>query len=119
MLDGGAGSNFLTGGSGTDTFFLDSRGTATTWSTIVNFHAGDIATVFGFHPGLSSSTVSASDGASGFTGYTIHAETAGAGTGVNASLTFAGIDASTAAQHFVTTTGTLGGNVDYLLIQYI
>jgi hypothetical protein len=37
---------------------------------------------------------------------------------VNASLTFAGISQATADQDFVYTTGTLAGNVDYLLIQY-
>jgi serralysin len=47
-LDGGTGSNFLTGGSGTDTFFVDNRGvSADTWSTIVNFHNGDATTIWG------------------------------------------------------------------------
>ena len=39
---------FLTGGTGADTFFLDDRSpVADVFSTIVNFHAGDNATVFG------------------------------------------------------------------------
>jgi Ca2+-binding RTX toxin-like protein len=47
-MDGGTGSNFLTGGSGTDTFFIDDRGpTVDIWSTVNNFHAGDAATIWG------------------------------------------------------------------------
>ena len=51
MLDGGGGSNFLTGAadpSSVDQFFVDGCGNAVTWSTIVNFHPGDSATIFGF-----------------------------------------------------------------------
>ncbi|HYZ61516.1 MAG TPA: hypothetical protein VE650_03615, partial [Acetobacteraceae bacterium] len=123
VLDGGAGSNFLMGGDGSDggrdTFFVDARDpSAVTWSTIVNFHQGDQATIFGFHPGLSTRPLTASDGIAGFTGVTIHSEINGAGTGVQASMTFAGIDQATAEQHFIFTTGTLAGNLDYLLIQY-
>jgi len=48
VLDGSTGSNFLTGGSGFDTFYLDDRGaTSAIWSTIVGFHAGDNVTVWG------------------------------------------------------------------------
>ena len=123
VLDGGGGSNFLIGGTGADggadTFFVDSRGGVETWSTIVNFHLGDYATVFGFHAGLSTRGVVASDGAAGYTGYTIHSEIDGAGTGIKGSMTFAGVDQATAAAHFEFTTGTLAGNIDYLLIHYV
>jgi hypothetical protein len=34
-------------------------------------------------------------------------------------MTFAAIDQVTADAHFVYTTGTLPGNIDYLLIQYV
>jgi len=48
ILDGSTGSNFLVGGSGLDTFFLDDRNlTADVYSTVVNFHAGDNVTIFG------------------------------------------------------------------------
>ena len=48
VLDGGTGSNFLTGGTGTDNFYLDDRNpNSNIFSTIVNFHSGDNATVFG------------------------------------------------------------------------
>ena len=123
VLDGGGGSNFLIGSSGadggSDTFFVDARGGVETWSTIVNFHLGDYATIFGFHPGLSTTSLTNSDGATGFTGVTIHSEINGAGAGILASMTFTGIDRATANAHFEYTTGTLPGNTDYLLIHYI
>ena len=122
VLDGGGGSNFLVGGTGNDTFFVDGRGNAVTWSTIVNFHEGDQATIFGFHAGQSTLPFTASDGVAGYTGVTIHSELNGAGTGVNASMTFAGIDQATLDAHFTFTTGTLQAGtadpIDYLLIQY-
>ena len=66
MLDGGDGSNFLTGGklgSGTDTFFLDARNaSANIWSTVSNFHAGDAVTLFGFTPTNSRSSDSTTRG---------------------------------------------------------
>ena len=50
VLDGGSGSNFLTGGTGFDTFFLDYRNpTVDLFSTIVNFHSGDNLTIFGIN----------------------------------------------------------------------
>ena len=85
VLDGGTGSNFLTGGSGTDTFFVDDRSaTADIWSTVNNFHAGDAVTIWGITP--SDFTLSWADGqgASGYTGLTLHATAAGKPT---ASLT--------------------------------
>lgn len=120
VLDGSTGSNFLVGGDGTDggsdTFFVDGRGGGVTWSTIVHFHPGDQATIFGF---TAQSTLpwTASDGVTGYTGATIHSELGGAGTGVNGSITFADINMDTASQ-FAFTTGNVGGN-DYLLIQYL
>jgi len=122
VLDGGGGSNFLVGGTGDDVFFDDGRQGAVTWSTIVNFHLGDMATIFGFHSGLSTLAFGAAEGASGFQGLTMHSELNGAGTGVNASLTFAGIDPAMVAAHFSITDGTLNAGssdpVDYLLVQY-
>ncbi len=48
VIDGASGSNFLTGGSGNDTFYMDDRNpTSPIFSTIVNFHEGDSATVWG------------------------------------------------------------------------
>ncbi|GAC1337624.1 MAG: hypothetical protein NVSMB18_02830 [Acetobacteraceae bacterium] len=121
VLDGGKGSNFLVGSSdlnSRDTFFVDGRGSGESWGTIVNFHFGDQATIFGFHPGTSTMPFTASDGAAGYQGATIHSELNGSGTGVTASMTFTGIDVATANAHFTFTSGTLPGNIDYLLIQY-
>jgi probable HAF family extracellular repeat protein len=90
VLDGSTGSNFLTGGSGTDTFFVDDRGPpADIWSTVNGFHQGDDATVFGMVPAPDSSNFQWVDnqGAVGFTGLTLHVFTPNAPT---ASLTLPG-----------------------------
>ncbi len=119
VLDGGAGSNFLVGGTGagggTDTFFVDGRG-GDTWSTIVNFHQGDSMTLWGFQAGTSTQPWTASDGTAGYTGATIHSELAGAGTGVDASATFAGLTMDD-VQHLTMITGTVGG-VAFLNVAY-
>jgi Ca2+-binding RTX toxin-like protein len=88
VLDGGTGSNFLTGGSGTDTFFVDDRGPAADiWSTVVGFHAGDAATIWGVTPQDFSISWLDGQGAAGFTGLTLRAAATGRPT---ASLTLAG-----------------------------
>ena len=47
VLDGGTGSNFLRGGSGHDTFFLDDRNASCSiWSTVANLQSGDTATIW-------------------------------------------------------------------------
>ena len=113
VLDGGQGSNFLTGGTGDDTFFLDGRGGQVTWGTLVNFHPGDTATLWGFGAGRSSYAWAASDGTAGYTGSTLHADLAGTG-GVTASITFAGLTAADTAR-FAVTTGSVGGS-SYLAV---
>ena len=81
VLDGGAGSNFLVGCSvlsSRDTFFVDDRGaTSDIASTIVNFHAGDVATVFGVNATSFTRTMADNFGAPGFTGLTIGFSAAG------------------------------------------
>ena len=118
VLDGGGGSNFLVGADGSDggadTFFVDVRGGGIVWSTVSNFHRGDLATIWGYVGGRSTFNWVANDGAVGSTGATIHASTAGS-NGTDASFTFAGLDLA-AAQRLTITTGNVGGN-DYLLIQ--
>ena len=95
VLDGGTGSNFLVGGSGVgagagfDTFFLDDRdATAPTWSTVVNFHSGDAATVWGVTPQDFNLSWMDGQGAAGYTGLTLTATATGLPT---ASLTLAGL----------------------------
>jgi large repetitive protein len=88
VLDGGIGSNFLTGGSGTDTFFVDNRNaTADTWSTVVNFQVGDAVTIWGVTPSDFSFDFQDNQGATGFTGLTLHATAPGMPI---TSVTFAG-----------------------------
>ena len=108
VLDGGQGSNFLTGGSGNDEFYFDGRGGQVTWGTLVNFHPGDRATLWGYAPGQSSYAWTDLDGAAGYTGRTIHADLAGNG-GITTSITFAGLTAADTAR-FAVTTGNAGGN---------
>ncbi len=121
ILDGGAGSNFLVGGtgadSGTDTFFVDGRGGAVTWSSIVNFHHGDAVTLFGFTSSVSTQPITDNEGAAGYTGATIHSELGGTGTGINASITFAGISAADAQAKFTYSAGVTNG-ANYLQVSY-
>ena len=88
VVDGGTGSNFLTGGSGTDTFFVDDRGApADIWSTVNGFDAGNSATVWGVTPNDFTVAWFDGEGAAGYTGLTLHAMAAGKPI---ASLTLAG-----------------------------
>ena len=114
VLDGGEGSNFLVGGSGEDTFFLDGRGGQVMWGTLVNFHAGDTVTLWGFVAGVSTYSWTDGDGAPGYTGGTLHADLTGGG-GVTTSVTFAGLTAAAAAQ-FATSSGVLADGNSYLRI---
>jgi len=89
VLDGSTGSNFLVGGTGNDTFFVDDRGApAAIWSTVVNFHAGDSATVWGVSPSDFGLSWMDGQGAAGFTGLTLTATAPGKPT---AMLTLAGL----------------------------
>ena len=88
VLDGGTGSNFLVGGNGMDTFFVDDRvAPADIWSTVVGFGAGDAATIWGVTPQDFDLAWVDGQGAAGYTGLTLHATAAGKPT---ASLTLAG-----------------------------
>ena len=93
VLDGGTGSNFLVGNfKGADSFFVDDRAALTdTWSTVVNFRAGDAATVWGITPGDFNLAWLDGQGAAGYTGLTLHAAQANK---PNASLTLAGYAAA-------------------------
>jgi len=61
--------------------------------------------------------LTASDGAAGYQGATIHSELGGAGTGVNGSVTLAGLSLADVQNKLTMTTGNTGG-ADYLLISY-
>ncbi len=63
-------------------------------------------------------TWAADDGAAGYQGATIHAATAGTGTPVNASLTFAGMSLADAQSSLAISSGTAGGT-PYLYARYV
>ncbi len=112
VLDGGTGSAFLVGGSGRDTFFVDVRGTNAVWDTLVNFHAGDAVTVWGWSPSSGTERWDALDGTRGYQGATMRL--ANSPGGAVSSVSFAGLSADQAA-HLQTSTGTVGG-LNYLYI---
>jgi hypothetical protein len=88
VLDGSTGSNFLVGGAGQDTFFLDDRGPAAAlWDTLVNFHSGDSATVWGLTANDFQVQTADGQGAGGFAGLTFHFT---GGNQPTASLTLTG-----------------------------
>ena len=95
VIDGGLGSNFLTGGTGNDVFFSDGRGAingSTTWSTITDFTDGNnTVNIWGYVDGVSSYAWYADQGATGYTGATIHADIDGDGL-IDTSMTFTGMD---------------------------
>jgi hypothetical protein len=69
ILDGGTNSNFLTGGSGHDTFYLDDRAPdKPIFSTVANFHSGDSVTVWGVNATDFQMLKLDNQGAAGFTG---------------------------------------------------
>jgi Ca2+-binding RTX toxin-like protein len=117
VLDGGLGSNFLVGGTGadgsTDTFFTDARTSAFVWNTVVNFHVGDIVTLYGFTAGKSSYTIAPSEGAQGYQGLTVNADIAGNGQ-VTAKVTLTNLTTADLS-HLVFSTGTVS-NIPYLAI---
>ncbi len=120
VLDGGGGSNFLAGAAGADggrdTFFVDGRDSPA-WDTVLNFHPGDAMTLFGFQAGQGTVTWTASDGARGFQGATLHATLGGPGGGADVSVTFARIGYDEAQNRFTLSTGSTGG-VGYLYVAY-
>ncbi len=98
VVDAGGGSNFLTGASGFDTFFLDARNIpqassaagpvpGAIWDTIGSFGQGDAATLWGIGPGTALAWQK-NEGAVGHTGLTLHANMP---NGSEASLTLAGV----------------------------
>jgi hypothetical protein len=69
VLDGSTGSNFLVGGTGFDTFFVDDRiPTADVFSTVSGFHSGDNATIFGVTAADFKLQINDNQGATGFQG---------------------------------------------------
>lgn len=114
VLDGGTGSNFLSGGTGADTFFVDDRGAgAAIWSTVSNFHAGDAATIWGVTPADFGLSWVNGQGASGYTGLTLHASPSGAPT---ASLTLAGFSSADLTNGKLSVSYGSSGGSDYMYV---
>jgi uncharacterized repeat protein (TIGR01451 family) len=113
VVDAGTGSNFLISGTGSDVFFLDGRSNVVTWNTIVGFHPGDIATLWGYQAGISTYHWDDLAGAAGYQGRTLRADIAGSGS-VTASLTFANTTA-TDTNKYAITTGQVSG-INYMEI---
>jgi hypothetical protein len=67
------------GGGGNDTFFLNDLNSTPIWSTLLNFHAGDAATIWGVTKADFSISWMDGEGAggSGYTGLTMHVTAAG------------------------------------------
>jgi len=116
VLDGGPGSNFLTGAGGTDTFFVDDRAPASDiWSTLNNFGTGDAVAVFGITPGSAAIAWFDGQGAGGFTGLTLRATQANAPT---ASLTLVGYSTGDLASgRLATSFGAEADGTPYLYIR--
>ena len=118
VLDGGLGSNFETGGTGTDTFFTDARAPGVVWNTIRNFHAGDAATLWGFTAGVSSFHWDGIAGAAGSEGATLRANIVGgagrSGDGIDASITFTGLSVAQAQGLQIVTGTQAAGNYLYI-----
>lgn len=122
VLDGSTGSNFLVGGTGFDTFFLDDRGaTADTFSTVVNFHAGDNATVWGVTTADFKLNTYDNQGAAGYTGLDFSFTAAGK---PNANLVLTGYTTADLTNGALTvtygTTATVGSTPGstYMLIHH-
>ncbi len=115
VLASGTSSSWLVGatgaGGGNDTFFLSGQGAQETWDTLVNFHVGDMLTLWDFNPTKGSTTSLGIQGASPAQGKTIAVDF---GNGSNAStlVTFAGLPTTAG---FSTITGSSGGH-DYLMM---
>lgn len=115
VLDGSTGSNFLVGGTGNDTFFVDDRAaTADIWSTVVNFHAGDAATIFGVTSTGFALDYEDGQGAAGATGMTLHAITAGKPI---ASITLAGYTKADLGGRLGVSFGTEANGENYMYIK--
>ena len=115
MLDGSAGSNFLVGGTGDDTFFVDDQSSSgDIWSTVANFHAGDAATIFGITQSGFTATWVDGQGATGYTGLTLHVTAPGAPA---ASLSLAGFSTADLSDGRISTTwGTEADGTPYLYV---
>jgi serralysin len=113
VLDGSTGSNFLTGGSGADTFYLDDRNpTADVFSTVVGFHSSDNASVFGVNATDFTLNELNGQGAAGYTGLDFAFTAPGH---ANANIVLAGFSAADISNGALTVTyGTTSDGTQYM-----
>ena len=111
VLDGGRGSNLLvgTGGDdgGKDRFFADLRGGASTFNTVVNFHKGDVVTLWGFTAGVGALRWLGSSPIPDQSGATVRASVTGVGAAT--TLTFANFSLNDLKAQTSVTTGSENG----------
>lgn len=108
-----SGSTFVTSGSGNDQFLFHADQPQATWNTVVNFHAGDSITVFGFNTATGSNYWDFNAGAAGYTGATLRMDLNRDGK-IDSSITFTG-KTSADIGHFSLVSGSVGGQ-SYLMI---
>ncbi len=111
VLDGGRGSNLLVGtdggDGGTDRFFADVRGGAATANTVVNFHKGDVVTLWGFTAGLGALRWMSRSPIPEQSGATVRASVTG--SGATTTLTFANLSLHEVRAQTDVTTGSQNG----------
>ena len=116
VLDAGGGSTWMVGASGadggTDTFFATAQSGQADWDTILNFHVGDMLTLWDYNAASGSTTWTDNMSAAGYTGATLGVNFGG-GSGASALITFAGLSSGSA--HFAMSAGSSGG-VNCLLV---
>lgn len=115
VLAGSDGSSWLVGASGadggSDTFFVSAQGNQPAWDTLVNFHVGDMLTLWGFNSASGSTSSVGNQGTSEAKGETIGVNF-GQGSGASTLVTFAGLSSNA---QFTSTTGSTGG-LDYSML---
>jgi phospholipase/lecithinase/hemolysin len=114
VLGAAGGLWVMTGGSGADWFSLDDHGATTaTASTIVNFQAGDTATIFDMTPADFNPTWQEGQGAGGYTGLTLNV--AGPGS-PSVSVTLAGLTCAALNDGRLSVASGTSNGVPYYLI---
>ena len=119
VLDARSGSNWMVGATGEDggkdVFFVDNHSGETAWSTLLNFHVGDMLTLWNYIPGAGNFQFADNMGADGYQGATLQT-TLGDGSGGVDLVTFQGL--SLAGAQFATSTG-VAGDLGYLAVTRI
>jgi Ca2+-binding RTX toxin-like protein len=116
VLDGGEGSNFLTGGGGNDTFFVeDLTNTQATWNTLINFHQGDNATIWGIGPADFNLSWGDNAGNSIYKGLTLYATSA---TRPEAAVTIAGLSTADLGRDLKVVFGNVAG-YNYMELSHV